>query len=84
MKLVLALAFAMLSTSVQAANITVIDGNAKFPEGPFVEKGILYYAQYGASEVDMWDGKTRTTIWSKDGSGSNAVQRFGEGFIIAG
>jgi len=70
--------------SAQAADIKVIDADAKFPEGPFVEKGILYYAQYGASEVDKWDGKTRTKVWSKEGSGCNAVQRFGDGFIIAG
>jgi sugar lactone lactonase YvrE len=70
--------------SAHAADIKVIDANAKFPEGPFVEKGILYYAQYGAGEVDKWDGKERTVVWKKDGSGANAVQRFGEGFIIAG
>jgi len=72
------------AVSAHAADIKVIDGNAKFPEGPFVENGILYYAQYGAGEIDKWDGKTRTVLWSKEGSGSNAVQRFGDGFIIAG
>lgn len=71
-------------SSVQAADIKVIDADAKFPEGPFVENGVLYYAQYGASEIYKWDGKSRTKIWSKEGSGCNAVQRFGDGFIIAG
>ncbi len=70
--------------AAQAADIKVIDGQAKFPEGPFVEKGILYYAQYGAGEIDKWDGSTRSVVWQKDGSGANSVQRFGSGFIIAG
>lgn len=79
-----ALMFAMAIASAQAADIKVIDTDAKFPEGPFVENGVLYYAQYGASEISKWDGTKRTTLWSKKGSGCNAVQRFGDGFIIAG
>lgn len=73
----------LLAGAAQAGNLTVIDPDAKFPEGPFVEDGILYYAQYAASEIDKWDGKTRTKLWSEEGSGSNAVQRFGSGFIVA-
>jgi gluconolactonase len=83
-KSVAALAFIVGISSAQAADIKIIDADAKFPEGPFIEKGILYYAEYGAGKIDKWDGKTKTTIWSKDGSGCNAVQRFGDGFIIAG
>lgn len=74
----------MLGSVAHAADIAVIDPAAKFPEGPFVENGILYYAQYGAGEIDKWDGKTRSILWKQDGSGANAVQRFGNGFIIAG
>jgi sugar lactone lactonase YvrE len=70
--------------SAMAADVKVIDADAKFPEGPFVENGVLYYAQYGAGEIDKWDGKQRTVLWHQEGSGANAVQRFGDGFIIAG
>lgn len=84
MRIAAALSLILLSSAVHAADVAVIDANAKFPEGPFVEKGILYYAQYGAGEVDKWDGKTRSTVWKQEGSGANAVQRFGDGFIIAG
>ncbi|UCI08094.1 SMP-30/gluconolactonase/LRE family protein [Mesorhizobium sp. B1-1-8] len=70
--------------SAQAADIKVIDADAKFPEGPFVENGILYFAQYGAGEIDKWDGKALTQLWSQKDSGANSVQRFGDGFIIAG
>lgn len=73
-----------LGSAAFAADIKVIDGDAKFPEGPFVENGILYYAQYGAGEIDRWDGKTRSVLWKQEGSGANAVERFGAGFIIAG
>jgi sugar lactone lactonase YvrE len=74
----------LLAGPALAADIKVIDAGAKFPEGPFVENGILYYAQYGAGEIDKWDGNTRSVVWSQQGSGANAVQRFGHGFIIAG
>lgn len=85
MRIGVALAIVVLSagTAAAAAGVRVIDADAKFPEGPFVEKGILYYAQYGASEIDTWDGKKRATLWKEPGSGANAVQRFGEGFIVA-
>ena len=73
-----------LGSAAHAADIKVIDPDAKFPEGPFVDKGILYYAQYGAGEIDKWDGKTRSVVWKQEGSGANAVERFGSGFIIAG
>src|SRR4051794_32619890 len=73
----------VVAGTAQATELTVIDADAKFPEGPFVENGILYYAQYAASEIDRWDGKTRTKVWGQEGSGSNAVQRFGSGFIVA-
>ncbi len=85
MKLSIAvLSLAIAVGSAQAADIKVIDANAKFPEGPFVENGILYYAQYGAGEICKWDGKALTQVWAQKDSGANAVQRFGDGFIIAG
>jgi gluconolactonase len=85
MKLSIAvLSLAIAVGSAQAADIKVIDANAKFPEGPFVENGILYYAQYGAGEICKWDGKVLTQVWAQKDSGANAVQRFGDGFIIAG
>ncbi|MCW6507799.1 SMP-30/gluconolactonase/LRE family protein [Lichenifustis flavocetrariae] len=83
-RILVAVALLVGAASAQATEIKVIDGAAKFPEGPFVENGILYYAQYGAGEIDKWDGQTRSVVWSKAGSGANAVQRFGDGFIIAG
>lgn len=81
----LALGLWLIGTGpVLAADPQVIDGAAKFPEGPFVENGVLYYAQYGVGEIDSWDGSTRKVLWSQPGSGANAVQRFGDGFIVAG
>ena len=72
-----------LAGSALAAEPKIIDGDAKFPEGPFVENGILYYAQYGASQIDTWDGSVHRVLWQEAGSGANAVQRFGDGFIVA-
>lgn len=77
------IAFLLGTGAAVAADPEIIDADAKFPEGPFVEDGVLYYAQYAASEINSWDGKTRKVLWSEPGSGANAVQRFGDGFIVA-
>lgn len=80
----LALAALLLGAGTAgAAELRVIDGAAKFPEGPFVEGGVLYYAQYGAGEIDSWDGTGRKVLWREDGSGANAVARLGDGFVVA-
>ena len=60
----------------------VIDGDAGFPEGPFVEDGTLYYTQYGAHKVSTWDGSSIGTLWTEEGCGPSAVQRFGKGFLV--
>jgi sugar lactone lactonase YvrE len=84
MRIISALVLLGLSAGAAlAGEPRVIDADAKFPEGPFVENGTLYYAQYAAGEIDKWDGTARTVLWSQEGSGANAVQRFGSGFIVA-
>jgi sugar lactone lactonase YvrE len=65
-----------------AAETSVVDAGAGFPEGPFFEDGVLYYAEYGSHEVSAWDGASVRTIWSQPGCGPSAVQRFGDGFLV--
>jgi sugar lactone lactonase YvrE len=72
----------LLSGTAFAAEPRVIDGDAGFPEGPFVEDGTLYFAEYGANQVTSWDGSGLKTVWAQDGCGPSAVQRFGDGFLV--
>ena len=76
------LALLLGSSAAFAAEPQVIDPDAAFPEGPFVEKGTLYYVQYGAHKLNTWDGKQLKTIWEEPGCGPSAVMRFGEDFLV--
>ena len=85
MKLKIALALALLAGgAARAADIKVIDADAKFPEGPFVENGVLYYAQYGAGEIDKWDGKQRSVVWKNLSAGRFHCRPSGERLLDLG
>jgi len=83
MPLRLAIAAFLVSTGIACAqDAVVIDDDAGFPEGPFVEGGVLYYTEYGAHTISTWDGSKLATLWTQEGCGPSAVQRFGEGFLV--
>lgn len=62
-----------------AAEPKVLNAEASFPEGPLVKDGKLYYAEYGAHKVSLWDGTINQVFWSKEGCGPSAVIPLGEG-----
>ena len=70
-----------VSTSL-AGEPVVLNADASFPEGPVVKEGKLYYAEYGAHKVSLWDGSSNVEFWSKDGCGPSAVVPMGEGFAV--
>ena len=64
----LKLAALLLTTSSALADgVTVVDPAAFFPEGPVVQEGKLYYAQYSGNVASVWDGTTKTDFWKEDG-----------------
>ncbi len=65
-----------------AANVTVIDAEAFFPEGPVWHDGALWYVEYAGNTLMRWDGAELTEAWSRDGCGPSAALPFGEGFLI--
>ena len=65
-----------------AGDVTVIDAQALFPEGPVLQDGKLYYAQYSGNVASVWDGKTKTDFWKEDGCGPSAVVPMGGDFGI--
>lgn len=74
------LAFVVLPAA--AAQPAVIDANAAFPEGPLFFDGKLYYAQYGAHKISVWDGETIADFWSQDGCGPAAIGLITDGFAV--
>jgi gluconolactonase len=72
----------MSAPSAGAAEPKVLNGEASFPEGPVVKDGKLYYAEYGAHKVSLWDGTSNRALWSKEGCGPSAVIPLGDGFAV--
>jgi sugar lactone lactonase YvrE len=81
MRALLALCLILVfANSAGAAEPKVLNAEASFPEGPLVKEGKLYYAEYGAHKVSMWDGTSNQVFWSKDGCGPSAIVPFADGF----
>jgi gluconolactonase len=70
------------ATSLGAAEPRVLNAEASFPEGPMVKERMLYYAEYGAHKVSIWDGSSNRVLWSKEGCGPSAVVAMGSGFAV--
>jgi sugar lactone lactonase YvrE len=65
-----------------AAQPVVIDADAAFPEGPLFFDGKLYYAQYGAHKISVWNGETIADFWNQDGCGPAAIGLITDGFAV--
>lgn len=73
---------AALALPVSAmADVTVIDEDAHFAEGPVVVDGNLYYVEYAAQTLMKWDGAL-SEVWRRDGCGPAAAVPFGDGFLV--
>jgi sugar lactone lactonase YvrE len=68
----------LVCTGAAASEVEIINPEASFPEGPLWHEGQLYYVEYGADTVMMWDGKENTQVWRQDGCGPSAVVEAGE------
>lgn len=77
------LGIAALAGPLMAGEVTILNGDADFPEGPYVAAdGRLVYAEYGGHRVSAWDGETNVTLWSQDGCGPSAVMPYQDGMLV--
>ena len=61
------------SGAAHAAEVTVLNDDAHFAEGPIWYQGKLYYVEYDRNSVTNWDGTKNSIFWSKAGCGPSAV-----------
>src|SRR5580658_501419 len=66
-----------------AGQLTTIDSDAHYPEGPLWRAGKLFYVEYAQSNIKTWDGKHATVYWHKDGCGANALIPFNGHLLVA-
>lgn len=67
------IALALAPAAALGQEVTVINPDSFFPEGPLWHDGQLYYVEYSANTVMLWDGQTNTQVWKQDGCGPSAV-----------
>jgi gluconolactonase len=71
--LLLLLAIACTAPLARAADVTILNDDAHFAEGPIWYHGRLYYVEYDRNSVTVWDGAKNSIFWSKPGCGPSAV-----------
>lgn len=64
------------------AGVSVVDADARYPEGPLWDQGRLLYVEYAGDGIKSWDGKQSKIFWHKDHCGANALIHFRDGHIL--
>ena len=67
------LALACAAPCARAADLSVLNDDAHFAEGPVWYHGKLYYVEYDRNSVTTWDGSKNHIFWSQPGCGPSAV-----------
>ena len=79
------LAALLLPAAGNAAGATVatpIDAAAAYPEGPLWHGGRLYYVEYAADDVKVWDGTTPQVFWRQEHCGPSGLIGFGAAHLL--
>jgi sugar lactone lactonase YvrE len=74
---------ALAAASALAEQVTTVDPEARYPEGPLWRDGKLFYVEYALSNVKYWDGTRTRVYWHKDGCGANALIPFNGHLLVA-
>jgi len=71
------------AVAASAAELTAVDPQAGYPEGPLWRDGRLLYVEYAAGNIKQWDGKGTSVYWHQDGCGPSALIPFEGRLLIA-
>jgi gluconolactonase len=63
--------------------ITTVDRDAHYPEGPLWHDGKLLYVEYSANNIKAWDGARASVLWHKDGCGPSGLISRGAHLLVA-
>jgi gluconolactonase len=73
---------ALVATSA-VAEVSVVDRDAHYPEGPLWHDGKLLYVEYSAGDIKSWNGAGITVIWHEDGCGPSGLIAHGRNLLVA-
>jgi gluconolactonase len=74
---------AVAGSPASSQQITPIDGDAHYPEGPLWRAGKLLYVEYSAGNIKTWNGSRTEVIWHRDGCGPSGAIARGNNLLIA-
>jgi gluconolactonase len=63
--------------------ITVIDRDAHYPEGPLWRDGKLLYVEYSTSTIKSWSSTRSGIFWHKEGCGPSSLISRGGALLVA-
>jgi gluconolactonase len=66
-----------------AGQVTTVDPDSHYPEGPLWRDGKLFYVEYASSNIKFWDGTRTRLYWHKDGCGASALIPFNGHLLVA-
>jgi sugar lactone lactonase YvrE len=66
-----------------AGQVTVVEADARYPEGPLWQDGKLYYVEYARHDVRAWDGQHTTVYWHREGCGPSGLIEFNHHLLVA-
>jgi gluconolactonase len=75
--------FALVTCCARAEELTTIDPQARYPEGPLWREGKLFYVEYAPGNIKQWDGKHTLVYWHAEGCGPSALIPFGSHLLVA-
>jgi len=76
------LSIALLPLCAVGGSLTVVDPNARYPEGPLWQDGKLLYVEYAGPGIRQWDGQRSTDFWTKDKCGASGLISFGARHLL--
>jgi gluconolactonase len=70
-------------TPALCEQITIVDRDAHYPEGPLWRDGNLLYVEYSAGNIKTWNGRQSGIFWHKDGCGPSGLISHGDSLLVA-
>jgi gluconolactonase len=61
------------SATALSEQLTVIDRDAHYPEGPVWRDGKLLYVEYSTGDIKSWDGAHTHVLWHRGGCGPSGL-----------
>jgi gluconolactonase len=74
---------ALTAAPALCEQITIVDRDAHYPEGPLWRDGKLFYVEYSTSNIKTWSGARSAVFWHKDGCGPSGLIARGDALLVA-